>query len=92
MVWLKLRVSTTSPAFLMAQNRRLFLITKDRDQGAAFMRDNMNGGLVVKAVVRKDGSIRYQMECGHSYLIKERDREFLSRFDFRPKFKAATHE
>ncbi len=63
------------------------MITRDRDQGAAFVRDNMNGGLVIKAVCRKDGSIRCQMEEGHSYLLKEPDFELLSRLGFKPRFK-----
>jgi hypothetical protein len=54
---------------------------------ADFMRDNTNGGLVVKAVCRKNGSIRYQMEEGHSYLLKERDLDVLSRYHFKPRFK-----
>jgi len=53
---------------------------------AEFMRDNTSGGLVTKSVCRKDGSIRYTMEEGHSYLLKESDLDTLSRYNFKPRF------
>ena len=55
-----------------------------------FMRDNTTGGLVVKAVQRKNGDIRYQMEAGHSYLLKDADIETLSRYNFKPRFRNKT--
>ena len=58
------------------------------DCAATFMRDNTTGGLVVKAIVRKDGKIRYKMEEGHSYLLDEAGLDVLSRYGFQPRFKS----
>jgi hypothetical protein len=57
-------------------------------EAATFMRDNTTGNLVVSANCRKDGKIRYKMEGGHSYLMTEGDIETLSRYNFKPRFKA----
>lgn len=51
-----------------------------------FMRDNTSGDLVVKAVLRKDGAIRYKMQEGHSYLLDRAQLDILDRYEFKPRF------
>ena len=57
------------------------------DSAVEFMRDNTNGGLIVRSFVRRDGCIRYTMAEGHSYLIDADGIETLSRYGFTPRFK-----
>ncbi|MBO9428021.1 hypothetical protein [Sulfitobacter sp. R18_1] len=61
-------------------------MTEPLKSATHFMRDNTNGGLVAKAVLRKDGSIRYKMKEGHSYLLNEEQQAVLSRYSFEPRF------
>jgi hypothetical protein len=59
----------------------------EMSEAAKFMRDNTNGGLVVKETNLKGGSVRIDMEEGHSYTLDTDDLKMLDRYNFKPRTK-----